>query len=134
MTDRETRLAGLAAVKNQKEIGDLPKTKLLPKTPIGIGHEGTLPEIPKFISSSLNDAARQESAKRTHKLPQTKLGPKSVTKSKSNNQKDVISPLAARGVEIKRNKAKRSQASSLPQKKIDIDKELDSWKMEDDSE
>ena len=25
MTDRETRLAGLAAVKNRKEIGDLPR-------------------------------------------------------------------------------------------------------------
>ena len=134
MTDRETRLAGLAAVKNRKEIGDLPQTKSLPKTAIGIGYEGTLPEIPKSISSGLDDAARQESAKRTHKLPKTKLGPKSITKSKSNGRKDAISPLAARGVEIKRNVAKRSQASSLPQKKLDIDKELDSWKMEEDSE
>ena len=82
----------------------------------------------------MDDAARQESAKRTHKLPKTKLGPKSITKSKSNGRKDAISPLAARGVEIKRNVAKRSQASSLPQKKLDIDKELDSWKMEEDSE
>ena len=36
MTDRETRLAGLAAVKNRKEIGDLPRPSL-PKTAIGIG-------------------------------------------------------------------------------------------------
>ena len=56
------------------------------------------------------------------------------SKSKSNVRNDVISPLAARGVEIKRNVAKRSQASSLPQRKLDIDKELDSWKMEEDSE
>ena len=69
-----------------------------------------------------------------HKITKTKLGPKSITKSKSNGRKDAISPLAARGVEIKRNVAKRSQASSLPQRKLDIDKELDSWKMEEDSE
>ena len=132
MTDRETRLAGLAAVKNRREIGDLPATNPLPKTAIGKGSEGSLPEIPKSITNGLNDAAKQEAAKRMHKLPQTKLGPKSVSKSKSNSRKDAISPLAARGVEIKRNIGKRSQASSLPQREIDIDKELDSWKAEEE--
>ena len=44
----------------------------------------------------------------------------------------MISPLAARGIEIKRNIAKRSQASSVPQKEINIDKELESWKFDEE--
>ena len=57
-----------------------------------------------------------------------------TTKANSKPQANPISPLAARGVEIKRNIAKRSQASSLPQKEIDIDKELDSWKYNEEEE
>ena len=134
MSDRETRLAGLAALKGEKEIGDLPSTKPLPKTAIGTGNEGKLPTIPNSIPTELSDAVRQDSAKRAYSLPKTELGPKQATKFKSKPQANPISPLAARGVEIKRNIAKRSQASSLPQKEIDIDKELDSWKYNEEEE
>ena len=134
MSDRETRLAGLAALKGEKEIGDLPSTKPLPKTAIGTGNEGKLPTIPNSIPTELSDAVRQDSAKRAYSLPKTELGPKQATKVKSKPQANPISPLAARGVEIKRNIAKRSQASSLPQKEIDIDKELDSWKYNEEEE
>ena len=134
MSDRETRLAGLAALKGEKEIGDLPSTKPLPKTAIGTGNEGKLPTIPNSIPTELSDAVRQDSAKRAYNLPKTELGPKQATKAKSKPQSNPISPLAARGVEIKRNIAKRSQASSLPQKEIDIDKELNSWKYNEEEE
>ena len=134
MSDRETHLAGLAALKGEKEIGDLPSTKPLPKTAIGTGNEGKLPTIPNSIPNELSDAVRQESAKRAYNLPKTELGPKQATKAKSKPQANPISPLAARGVEIKRNIAKRSQASSLPQKEIDIDKELNSWKYNEEEE
>ena len=134
MSDRETHLAGLAAVKGKKQIGDLPSTKPLPKTAIGTGNEGKLPTIPNSIPTGLSDAVRQDSAKRAYNLPKTELGPKPVTKANSKPHANPISPLAARGVEIKRNIAKRSQASSLPQKEIDIDKELDSWKYNEEEE
>ena len=39
-SDRETKLAGLSAVSKNKVIGDLPSTKPLPKTAIGVGSEG----------------------------------------------------------------------------------------------
>jgi len=128
MSTRETKLAGLAAVKGDKTIGELPSAESLPKTAIGVGKEGVMPSIPNTIPTDLNDAARQDSAKKSRNLPKTKLGPKAIGGKKSDSQGKVISPLAARGIEIKRNIAKRSQASSVPQKDIDIDKELESWK------
>ena len=132
MSSRETKLAGLAAVKGDKEIGELPSAEPLPKTAIGVGKEGAMPSIPNTIPTGLNDAARQDSAKKSRNLPETKLGPKAVGGKKSKSQGKVVSPLAARGIEIKRNVAKRSQASSVPQKEIDIDKELESWKFSEE--
>ena len=64
---------------------------------------------------------------KTH-LPATKLGPKPARRTKAKANAKVVSPLAARGIEIKRNLANRRQASSVPQREIDIDKELESWK------
>ena len=85
-------------------------------------------KIHQTIKNEMSDAIRQESSKKEHSLPETKLGPKTVERKKSVSAKNVISPLAARGVEIKRNLANRRQASSVPQKEIDVDKELESWK------
>jgi len=91
-----------------------------------------MPSIPNTIPTGLNDAARQDSAKKSRNLPETKLGPKAIGGKKAETQGKVVSPLAARGIEIKRNVAKRSQASSVPQKEIDIDKELESWKFSEE--
>ena len=135
MSDRDTKLAGLAAVKGDRNIGELPSTKPIPKTAIGTGNEGKFDSIPNTIKNELSDAVRQDSANKNHNLPGTKLGPKPVKRTGSQEKKNVISPLAARGVEIKRNLANRRQASSVPQREIDIDKELESWKKsEDDAE
>lgn len=135
MTDREMKLAGLAAVKGDKKIGEIPSTKSIPKTVVGVGTEGRFKEIPQTIKNELSDAIRQDSSQKEHSLPETKLGPKTVERKKSVSAKNVISPLAARGVEIKRNLANRRQASSVPQKEIDVDKELESWKkVEEDVE
>ena len=134
MSDRDARLAGLAAVKGDRDIGEMPSNELLPKTVIGEGKEGILPSIPNTIPTELSDVVRQDSTKKSHVLPKTRLGPKTVSKKRSKSGKDVISPLAARGIEIKRNVSKRSQASSVPQKEIDLDKELESWKYEEELE
>ena len=128
LSDRETKLAGLSAVNKNRIIGDLPSTKPLPKTAIGSGSEGKFESITKRISSGISDAVRQDSGKKNPKLPATKLGPKPVRRIEKKTHKKVVSPLAARGIEIKRNLANRRQASSVPQKEIDIDKELESWK------
>ena len=132
MSNRDAKFAGLAAVKGDREIGELPSTEPLPKTAIGVGKEGNMPSIPNTIPTRLNDAARQDSAKKSRTLPKTKLGPKAIGKKKTKSQGKVISPLAARGIEIKRNIAKRSQASSVPQKEINVDKELESWKFDEE--
>ena len=131
-TDRETKLAGLSAVNKTKLIGELPSTKPLPKTAIGAGNEGKFNTIPKRISSEISDAVRQDPSQKKHKLPATKLGPKTAHRVKRKPHKKVVSPLAARGVEIKRNLTNKRQASSVPQREIDIDKELESWKMSEE--
>ena len=131
-TDRETKLAGLSAVNKTKLIGELPSTKPLPKTAIGAGNEGKFNTIPKRISSEISDAVRQDPSQKKHKLPATKLGPKTAHRVKRKPHKKVVSPLAARGIEIKRNLTNKRQASSVPQREIDIDKELESWKMSEE--
>ena len=81
-TDRETKLAGLSAVNKTKLIGELPSTKPLPKTAIGAGNEGKFNTIPKRISSEISDAVRQDPSQKKHKLPATKLGPKTAHRVK----------------------------------------------------
>ena len=71
---------------------------------------------------------RQDSTTKERSLPKTKLGPKAVPVKNKSSDRDAISPTAARGIEVKRNISKRSRASSVPQRKIDLDKELLSWK------
>lgn len=131
-SDRETKLAGLSAVSKNKVIGDLPSTNPLPKTAIGVGSEGKFESISKKISSEISDAVRQDPSKKNHTLPATKLGPKPARRTKAKTNAKVVSPLAARGIEIKRNLANRRQASSVPQREIDIDKELESWKKKEE--
>ena len=131
-SDRETKLAGLSAVSKNKVIGDLPSTNPLPKTAIGVGSEGKFKSISKKISSGISDAVRQDPSKKKHTLPATKLGPKPARRTKAKANAKVVSPLAARGIEIKRNLANRRQASSVPQREIDIDKELESWKKKEE--
>ena len=46
------------------------------------------------------------------------------------SEKQVLSPVAARGIEVKKNVNNRSQASSRPQRKLDLDGRLRSWKEE----
>ena len=132
LSDRETRLAGLSAVNKNKLIGDLPSTKSLPKTVIGKGADGKFKSIPKKISNGISDAFRQDASKKNHTLPPTKLGPKPAQRTKAKANAKVVSPLAARGIEIKRNLANRRQASSVPQREIDVDKELESWKKKEE--
>ena len=102
------------------------------KTAIGAGNEGKFNTIPKRISSEISDAVRQDPSQKKHKLPATKLGPKTAHRVKRKPHKKVVSPLAARGIEIKRNLTNKRQASSVPQREIDIDKELESWKMSEE--
>lgn len=132
MSDRDTKLAGLAALNSEKEIKELPSTKPIPKTAIGLGNEGKFKSISGKFSNDIGDAARQDSTKKNRSLPKTKLGPKSVHANEKKEHSKVVSPLAARGIEIKRNLANRRQAASVPQRDIDVDKELESWKKKEE--
>jgi len=129
MGDRATRTAGLAAATDGTIGSEIPTNKHLPKTAVGKGRDGQLPSISNVIPNELRDVVRQDSTKRISILPDTKPGPNSLDAAAKNNviRTEVISPVAARGVEVKRNIAERSQASSVPQRKIDLTKELLSW-------
>ena len=96
-----------------------------------MGNEGKFKSIKSKFSNDIGDAARQDSTK-SRSLPATKLGQKSVHDNEKKEHVKVVSPLAARGVEVKRNLANRRQASSVPQREIDLDKELESWKKKEE--
>lgn len=132
MSARAAKNAGLAAAKEGTIDAEIPTNSNIPKTAIGQGREGKLPSIPKVIRNELSDAVRQEVTQRVSKLPDTKLAPKIDAAAKEHDtRKEAISPVAARGIKVQRNVSKRSQASSVPQRKIDLEKELDSWKFKE---
>tara|TARA_B100000282_G_scaffold283711_1_gene247603 strand:- start:413 stop:2173 length:1761 start_codon:yes stop_codon:yes gene_type:complete len=134
MSERETIKSGLDAAKSGKEIGELKLEYSPSKIPLGYSRDAKLPDIPDIIPSPLDQVVKQDSSRKIPILPKTELGPKSVqpTNKKVSQKTEPISPLAARGVEINRNIAKRKQASSVPQKHIDIEKELESWRFKEE--
>ena len=134
MNEREMRKAGLDAAKSGTILGEMPSSKSIPKTVTGHGKEGKMPSIPDVIPNSLSDVVRQDSTNKVRTLPSTQLGPKSVSSihGKKKSAKDPISPTAARGVEVKRNESNRKRSSSVPQKELDLDKELMSWKFKEE--
>ena len=134
MSSMAAKNAGLAAAKEGTIDGEMPTKTHVPKTAIGQGREGKLPNIPNIIQNELSDVIRQEGTQRKSKLPDTKLAPKMIDAAakEHDSRKEAISPVAARGIKVQRNVSKRSQASSVPQRKLDLDKELDSWKFEEE--
>ena len=133
MSSMAAKNAGLAAAKEGTIAGEIPTNTHIPKTAIGHGREGKLPNIPVTIPNELRDAVRQEVTQRKSKLPDTKLAPKIIDAAAKEHDAnvEVISPVAARGVKVQKNVSKRSRASSVPQRKLDLEKELDSWKFKE---
>ena len=129
MDGRAARAAGLAAATDGTIESEMPTNKYLPKTAVGQGRDGQLPNISNVIPNELKDVVRQDSTTRISILPDTKPGLKSIDAAAKNrvSRAAVISPVAARGIKVQRNIAERSQASSVPQRKIDLEKELLSW-------
>jgi hypothetical protein len=129
MDGRAARAAGLAAATDGTIDSEMPTNEHLPKTVVGKGRDGLLPNISNIIPNELKDVVRQGSTKRIGILPDTKSELKTIDAAAKNNvsKTTVISPVAARGIEVQRNIAERSQASSVPQRKIDLEKELLSW-------
>lgn len=129
MDGRAARAAGLAAATDGTIESEMPPSEHLPKTAVGQGRDGQLPNISNVIPNELKDVVRQDSTKRISILPDTKPGLKTIDAAAKNKvgRTAVISPVAARGIEVQRNIAERSQASSVPQRKIDLVKELLSW-------
>lgn len=134
MSSMAAKNAGLAAAKEGTIVGEIPANTNIPKTAIGHGREGKMPKIPDIIPNELSDVVRQEVTQRKSKLPDTKLAPKVIDAAAKeyDANKEAISPVAARGVKVQRNASKRSRASSVPQRKLDLAKELDSWKFKEE--
>jgi hypothetical protein len=134
MDDRATRAAGLAAATDGMIESEMPTNKHLPKTVVGQGREVLLPNLSNLIPNELQDVVRLNSTKQIGIIPETERRAKSLDAAAKNNitRKSAISPVAARGIQIQRNVAKRSQASSVPQRKLDLEKELLSWSSKED--
>ena len=127
--DRATRAAGLAAATHGMIESEMPINKHLPKTVVGQGREVQLPKLSNVIPNELRDVVRLNSTKQIGILPDTERASKSIDAAAKNKitRTAVISPVAARGIEVQRNVSERSQASSVPQRKLDLEKELLSW-------
>lgn len=124
--------ASIIAARGKTIDSKFPETNNLPKTPIGKGRVGELPEIPNIIPTSLNQVVKQKSSTRDLDLPTLNSDSKTINLTKKDvSGQNVLSPVAARGIEVKKNLTNRSQASSRPQRKIDLDKRLKSWVSED---
>ena len=78
MSSMAAKNAGLAAAKEGTIAGEIPANTHIPKTAIGHGREGKLPEIPGIIPNELSDVVRQEVTQRKSILPDTKLAPKVI--------------------------------------------------------
>ncbi len=128
ITSSKSRLS--AAIGKEIDIA-LPAPKNIPKTVIGSAREGKLPEIPSIIPSSLGQVVKQKSATKDLDLPTAKSSQKTIKLANDSNTTSALSPVAARGIEIKKNLTNRSQASSRPQRKLNLDKKLKGWIKED---
>ena len=111
-----------------------PPPNELPPPPVSRPKSSIAPpplEASNIIPNSLNQVTKQELANRDLDLPEI-IKPRETIKlaSREDAMKKPLSPVAARGVEVTKNLANRSQASSRPQKKMDLDKRLKSWKDE----
>ena len=128
LSRRKSRLSAAVG----KEIkSEFPQTQGIPKTVIGHGRTGKLPEIPSIIPNSLDDVVKQKSSTKDLDLPKPEPSSKTINLVKDEtSEKQVLSPVAARGIEVKKNVNNRSQASSRPQRKLDLDGRLRSWKEE----
>ena len=128
ITSSKSRLS--AARGKEIEIS-LPGPKDIPKTAVGSARESKLPEIPSIIPSSLGQVVKQKSANKDLDLPVAKSSQKTIKLASENNTSPAMSPVAARGIEIKKNLTNRAQASSRPQRKLNLDKKLKGWAKED---
>ena len=123
--------SSLSAAVGKEIKSEFPQTQSIPKTVIGHGRTGKLPEIPSIIPNSLDDVVKQKSSTKDLDLPKPEPSSKTINLAKDEtSEKQVLSPVAARGIEIKKNVTNRSQASSRPQRKLDLDGRLRSWKEE----
>lgn len=124
--------ASIIAARGKNIDSKFPEPKIIPKAVIGEGRTAELPEIPNVIPTSLSQVIKQKSSTKDLDLPN--IEPKSKTIDLAKREitgQNVLSPVAARGIEVKKNLSNRSQASSRPQRKIDLDKRLKSWVSED---
>ena len=127
----EISRSSLSAVAEVEIATDMPSEELLPMTAVGEGRSAEFREIPEIIPNDLSDVVRQDATNRTPVLPKTELGPKPLDAVSGRKNVEAMSPVAARGIEVRRNIKDRSQASSVPQRPLDIDAELRSWRFEE---
>ena len=90
LTNNDLQIRSLNAASKIEKHGKMKEEMLMQLTAIGKGKEGNFPDIPSLIPNSLDQVSRQISAKKTHQLPKTTLGPKPL-ESAARNMKSLDS-------------------------------------------
>jgi len=129
LSDGDVAKSSISAMSGNEISAEMPVLEVSSES-FGKGRTGEFDEIPELIPNTLSDHIRQPAFSRSPSLPETSDAPKPLEAAATRKDGAAIaSSLDARGVKIEANASKRSQSSSIPQRKIDIDAELRAWRM-----
>jgi hypothetical protein len=128
LSDGDVAKSSISAMGENEISAKMPVLEVSSES-FGEGRTGEFDEIPGLIPNTLSDHIRQPAFNRSPSLPETSDAPKPLEAAATRKEgKAIASPLDARGIEIELNTSNRSQSSSIPQRKIDIDAELRTWR------
>ena len=125
LSDGEVAKSSISAMSGNEISAEMPELEVSSES-FGKGRAGAFDEIPELIPSTLSDHIRQPVFSRNPSLPETSDAPKPLEAAATRKEGQATSTHNTRGLKIESN---RSQSSSIPQRKIDIDAELRTWRM-----
>jgi len=125
LSDGDVAKSSISAMSGNDINAEMPKLKVNSES-FGEGRIGEFDEIPELIPTTLSEHIRQPSFNRTPSLPETSDAPKPLEAAATRKEGEA---LGAKNIKNKKKPSNRSQSSSIPQRKIDIDAELRNWKI-----
>jgi hypothetical protein len=125
LSDGEVAKSSISAMSGNEISAEMPELEVSSES-FGKGRAGVFDEIPELITSTLSDHIRQPAFSRSPSLPETSDAPKPLEAAATRKEVKTTSAPDAREIKIDSN---RSQSASIPQRKIDIDAELRTWRI-----
>jgi len=129
LSDGDVTKSSISAMSGNEISAEMPELEVSSES-FGEGRTGEFNEIPELIPTDLSDLIRQPSFSRNPNLPETSDIPKPLEAAATRKDGAALaSPRESHDNRSDGKTSKRSQSSSIPQRKIDIDAELRNWKI-----